>query len=60
MQIRFHCQSTPRQLSLNAFSWDENELCNHFQGCGDNQGFLKVWMEYVHPFLDHNGIYTGP
>lgn len=41
----------PRLLSLNAFSWDANPLCNRFQSCNDNEGFVEVWKKYIDPYL---------
>ena len=57
-QAKFLNEAKPRLLSLHAFSWDENLLCGKFQGCGNSQGFKKVWLESVHPYLDQNGIFT--
>jgi len=51
-------EQKPRLLSLNDFSWNENILSGKFQGCGNDQGFMKVWMEFVRPFLNQNGVFT--
>ena len=60
-QIKFRDETNARMLSLNAFSWDENDICGHFQGCGDNNGFMQVWAEHVQPFLDPlSGNFIGP
>ena len=59
MQAKFLKEQKPRLLSLNDFSWNDNILSGKFQGCGNNQGFLKVWMEFIRPFLNQNGVFTS-
>ena len=58
IQAKFLKEAKPRLLSLNDFSWNENVLSGKFQGCGNNQGFMKVWMEFVKPYIDQNGVFT--
>lgn len=52
MQVKFSLLDKPKQLSLNAFSWDDNNLTLLFRGCGDGAGFLKVWGKHVKPYLN--------
>ena len=39
-------------MSLNMFNCSENSLCKKFRGFVDSQGFIKVWMELIHPQLN--------
>ena len=51
----------PRQMSLAAFSWDENTLCQQFCSSGDNKEFIKVWKEKFLPHIDpDDGSFLPP
>ena len=52
MQVKFSLLDKPKQLSLNAFSWDDNYLSLLFRGCGDGAGFLKIWGIHIKPYLN--------
>ena len=51
-------EAKPQLLSLNTFSWDENSLFKKFQGCGNNQGLMKVWLASVKPCLNKSGTFN--
>lgn len=51
----------PRQLSLQAFSWDDNNLSRLFHGSGESAGFLAAWNKHVLPFIHTaSGTFSPP
>ena len=59
--MKFASLERPKQLSLGAFSWDDNNLSRHFQSCGEADGFLQAWGKYIKPYLDESsGEFTPP
>ena len=50
--MKFLLLEKPKLLSLNAFSWNENSLCNQFQSSKDGSGFIAVWKKQIAPYLD--------
>ena len=54
LQMKFASLERPKQLSLGAFSWNDNSLSRHFQSCGEADGFLEAWGKHVKPYLNEN------
>ena len=52
IQVKLLFEKKPKLLSLDAFSWNSNPVCNWFQGCKDNNGFLVIWREKISPLLN--------
>lgn len=58
MQAKFLNEGKPYLLSLNILVGPKTFLSGKFHGNGNNRGFIKVWLEYVHPYLEQNGTFT--
>ena len=59
-QVMFSDTDKPRQLSLDSFSWDSNELSGKFQGCQSSIGFVARWEESIGVFLSNTGVFNQP
>lgn len=56
----FSDSDKPRQLSLNAFSWDSNNVSGKFQGCRTSLGFVARWEENIAGHLSQSGVFSQP
>ena len=60
LQMKF-LLTNPKQLPLDAFSWDDNDLSRRFQCCGEVDGFFYIWETEIKPYLNHsNSMFNAP
>ena len=52
----FSSSDKPRLLSIDAFSWDFNDLSGMFQGCQTPAGFVARWEEKISKQLSESGM----
>ena len=56
----FSDSDKPRQLSLDTFSWDGNDLSRKFRGCQSSAGFVTRWEENISGNLSESGVSSQP
>ena len=56
----FSDSDKPRQLSLDTFSWDANDLSRKFRGCQSSVGFVACWEENISGNLSKSGVFSQP
>ena len=54
----FSDSEKPRMLSLDAISWDSNELSGKFQGCQTPAGFVARWEEKISGQLSESEVFN--
>ena len=57
----FSDSDKPRQLSLDTFSWDANDLSGKFRGCQSSVGFVTRWEKNISGNLSaESGVFSQP